>query len=69
MWSSFYLSGVFSHNLDEVGHGEVHDVVFPRQFQDDVGVQEVVTLEQARREAVVSLKQRATTNKGPDMML
>ena len=42
--------------MDEVGHGEVHDVVFPRQLQDDVGVQEVVTLKQARREAVVSLK-------------
>ena len=42
-------------NLDEVRHGEVHDVVFPGELQDDVRVQEVVTLEQARREAVVSL--------------
>ena len=42
-------------NLDEVRHGEVHDVVFPGELQDHVRVQEVVTLEQARREAVVSL--------------
>ena len=42
-------------DLDEVRHGEVHDVVFPCELQDDVRMQEVVTLEQARREAVVRL--------------
>lgn len=41
--------------LDEVGHGEVHDVVFPGQLEDDVWVEEVVALEQAGREAVVRL--------------
>ena len=47
--------------LDEVGHGEVHDVVFPRQLQNHVGVEEVVTLEQARSEAVVRLKKQMDT--------
>ena len=42
-------------DLDEVRHSEVHDVVFPCKLQDDVRMQEVVTLEQARREAVVRL--------------
>ena len=42
-------------DLDEVRHGKVHDVVFPCELQDDVRMQEVVTLEQARREAVVRL--------------
>ena len=51
-----YLCGILSHDLYEVGHGEVHDVVFPRQLQNHVGVEEVVTLEQARSEAVVRLK-------------
>ena len=50
-----YLGGVFPHDLDEVGHGEVHDVVFPRQLEDDVRMEQVVTLEQARGEAVVCL--------------
>ena len=42
-------------DLDEVRHGKVHDVVFPCELQDDVRMQEVVTLEQARRETVVRL--------------
>lgn len=33
----------WSH-LNQVGHGKVHDVVAPRQFQDDVWSQEVVAL-------------------------
>ena len=41
--------------LNEVGHGEVHDVVFPGELQDDIRMEEVVTLEQTRREAVVCL--------------
>ena len=48
----FYRILSFLHNtcpwityLDKVGHGEVHDVVFPRQLQNDVRMQEVVTLE------------------------
>ena len=32
-------------DLDKVGHSKVHDVVFPRQLEDDVRMQEVVTLE------------------------
>ena len=42
-------------DLYEVGHGEVHDVVFPGQLQDHVWVEQVVALEQAGGEAVVSL--------------
>ena len=56
-----YLCGILSHDLYEVGHGEVHDVVFPRQLQNHVGVEEVVTLEQARSEAVVRLKKQMDT--------
>ena len=39
-----YLSSVLAHDLNKVGHGEVHDVVFPRQFQNDVGMEKVVAL-------------------------
>ena len=49
------LVGVLPHDLYEVGHGEVHDVVFPSQLQDDVWVEEVVALEQTSSEAVVRL--------------
>ena len=31
--------------LNEVGHGEVHDVVFPGELQDHIRMEEVVTLE------------------------
>ena len=33
-----------SSDLNKVRHGKVHDVVFPRQFQDHVGMQQVVAL-------------------------
>ena len=39
-----YLSSVLAHDLNKVGHGKVHDVVFPRQFQDNIGVEKVVAL-------------------------
>ena len=39
-----YLSSVLAHDLNKVGHGEVHDVVLPRQLHDNVGVEEVVAL-------------------------
>ena len=39
-----YLSSVLAHDLNKVGHGKVHDVVFPRQFQNDVGMEKVVAL-------------------------
>ena len=41
--------------MDEVRHGEVHDVVSPGQLQDHVRVKEVVALEETSSEAVVSL--------------
>ena len=41
--------------MDKVRHGKVHDVVSPGQLEDDVRMQEVVTLEEASREAIVSL--------------
>ena len=39
-----YLSDVLAHDLDHVGHGEVHDVVTPRQLQDRVRAQQIVAL-------------------------
>merc|ERR1712223_2111867 len=50
-----HLVGVLPHDLYEVGHGEVHDVVFPSQLQDDVWVEEVAALEPTSSEAVVRL--------------
>ena len=50
-----YLRSVFSHHLDEIGHGEVHDIVSPGQLEDDVRMKKIVTLEEARREAVEGL--------------
>ena len=41
--------------LDHVWHGEVHDVVSPGEFEDDVGSQQVVALEERRRKALVVL--------------
>lgn len=48
-----YLGQVFPHDLDEVGHGEVHDVVSPGRLQDHVGPQQVVAGEQAGGEALL----------------
>ena len=48
-----YLANVLAHDLNHVGHGEVHDIVSPRQLEDGVGPQQVVALEQRRREALV----------------
>lgn len=31
-----YLCQVLLHDLDEIGHGEVHDVVPPCSFQDNI---------------------------------
>ena len=39
-------------HLDKVGHGKVHDIMLPGELEDDVGMQEVVALEQTGREAV-----------------
>ena len=39
-----HLVRVLPHHLDEVGHGKVHDVVFPGQLEDHVRVQQVVAL-------------------------
>lgn len=49
---NFYLSEVFSEDLDQVGHGKVQDVVPPGQLQDHVRTKEIVAWEQARSEAV-----------------
>ena len=50
-----YLSSVLAHDLNKVGHGEVHDVVLPCELQDDVRMEEIVTLEETSSETVVSL--------------
>ena len=47
-----HLRCVFPHDLDHVGHGEVHDVVSPGQLQDHVWMQQVVACKQAGREAL-----------------
>ena len=48
-----HLARVFTHDLDHVWHGEVHDIMSPGQFHDDIWPQEVVTLEEAGCEALV----------------
>ena len=53
--ASPHLGDVLPHDLDHVGHGEVHDVVSPGELQDDVWVEQVVALEETRREALVVL--------------
>lgn len=47
------LCEVLSHDLDEVRHGKVHDVVPPGQLQHHVGVQQVIGGEQAGSEALL----------------
>ena len=39
--------------LDHVWHGKVHNVVSPSEFHDGIGLQKIVTREQASREAFV----------------
>lgn len=51
-WST-YLCEVLSHDLDEVRHGKVHDVVPPGQLQHHVRVQQVIGGEQAGGEALL----------------
>ena len=51
----YYLGNVFSHNLNHVWHGEVHNIVSPGQLQNDIGAQQVVALEQAGGETLVVL--------------
>ena len=53
--STDYLSDVLPHDLDHVGHGEVHDVVSPGELKDDVRAQQVVALEEAGGETLVVL--------------
>lgn len=48
-----HLAEVLPHDLDEVGHGEVHDVVPPGRLQDHVGPQEVIAREEAGGEALL----------------
>lgn len=31
-----YLGQIFLHDLDEIGHGEIHDIMSPCGFQDDI---------------------------------
>lgn len=50
-----HLAEVLPHDLDEVGHGEVHDVVPPGCFQHHVGPQEVVACEEASGKALLLL--------------
>lgn len=47
------LGEILSHDLDEVRHGKVHDVVPPGQLQHHVRVQQVVGGEQAGGEALL----------------
>ena len=48
-----HLAEVLPHDLDEVGHGEVHDVVAPGRLQHHVGPQQVVAGEEAGGEALL----------------
>ena len=48
-----HLGEVFPHDLDEIGHGEVHDLVSPGQLQHHVRVQQVIGCEQAGGEALL----------------
>ena len=41
--------------LNHVGHGKVHDVVSPSEFQDGIGLQKIVTGKQASGETLVVL--------------
>lgn len=45
-----YLGQVLLHDLNEVGHGEVHDVVPPGGLQDHVRPEEVIASEEAGSE-------------------
>lgn len=33
---SHYLCQIFLHDLDEIGHGKIHDIVPPGSFQDNI---------------------------------
>jgi len=49
---SLYISIYNSSHLDEVRHGEVHDVVAPGQLENDIRVEEVIALVETSRKAV-----------------
>ena len=51
---NIYLSGVFSHDLYQIGHGKIHDVMSPRQLKDDIWMQKIVTLEETSGKAIIS---------------
>lgn len=48
-----HLEEILSHDLDEVGHGEVHDVVLPGGLQHHVWPQQVVAGEKAGGKALL----------------
>ena len=41
------------HYLDKVWHGKVHDVVFPRQLKNYIGMQQIIALEQACSKTII----------------
>ena len=47
-----YLRSVFSHDLYQIGHCKVHNFVPPRQFQNDVRMEQIVALEQTSGKAI-----------------
>lgn len=47
------LAEIFSHDLDKVRHGKVHDVVPPGQFQHHIRVQQVIGGKQAGGKALL----------------
>ncbi len=47
------LGEVLSHDLNEVRHGKIHDVVPPGQLQHHIWVQQVIGSEQAGGEALL----------------
>lgn len=47
------LCEILSHDLDEVWHGKVHDVVPPCQLQHHIRVQQVVRGKQASSKALL----------------
>lgn len=53
-----HLAEVLPHDLDEIGHGEVHDVVPPGRLQHHVRPQEVIAREEAGGKALPLLLQK-----------
>ena len=47
------LGDIFSHYINQVRHGKVHDIVSPSQLHDDVWMEKVIAVEETGSEAVM----------------